>query len=71
MRRPSSRLVCSVAYFPETYGLRIIQLALDILNRKSVAPAIFIQHELLTPENVNKIYPNDAWMKDMPKRLLV
>jgi ribose transport system substrate-binding protein len=70
MRRPFSRLICSVAYFPETYGLRIIQLALDILNRKSVPPAIFIQHELLTPENVNKIYPNDTWM-GVPKRLLV
>lgn len=68
MRRPFSRLVCSVAYFPETYGLRIIQLALDILNRKSVPPAIFIQHELVTPENVDKIYPNDAWMKSVPKR---
>lgn len=70
MRRPFSRLICSVAYFPETYGMRIIQLALDILNRKSVPPAMFIQHELLTAENVNKIYPNDAWMKSTPKRLV-
>jgi ribose transport system substrate-binding protein len=71
MRRPFSRLVCSVAYFPETYGVRIIQLALDILNRRPVPPAIFIQHELLTSENVDKIYPNDAWMKNVPKRHLV
>ena len=71
MRRPFSRLVCSVAYFPETYGVRIIQLALDILNRRPVPPAIFIQHELLTSENVDKIYPNDAWMKNAPKRHIV
>jgi ribose transport system substrate-binding protein len=71
MRRPFSRLVCSVAYFPETYGVRIIQLALNILNRRPVPPAIFIQHELLTSENVDKIYPNDAWMKNAPKRHLV
>jgi ribose transport system substrate-binding protein len=71
MRRPFSRLVCSVAYFPETYGVRIIQLALDILNRRPVPPAIFIQHELLTSENVDKIYPNDTWMKNAPKRHLV
>lgn len=71
MRRPFSRLVCSVAYFPETYGVRIIQLALDMLNRKSVPPAIFIQHELLTPENVDKIYPNDAWLKNAPKRQMM
>ncbi|GGH06466.1 substrate-binding domain-containing protein [Silvibacterium dinghuense] len=69
MRRSSSRLVCSVAYFPETYGAQIIQLALDILRRKPVAPAVFVQHELLTPENVNKIYPNDAWMKRAPDRV--
>jgi ribose transport system substrate-binding protein len=69
MRRSSSRLVCSVAYFPENYGTQIIQLALDILRRKPVAPAIFVQHELLTPENVDKIYPNDAWMKRSPDRV--
>ncbi len=71
MRRPFSRLVCSVAYFPETYGVRIIHLALDILNRRSVPPAIFIQHELLTEENVDKIYANDAWMKNAPRRHMV
>jgi ribose transport system substrate-binding protein len=71
MRRPFSRLICSVAYFPETYGVRIIQLAQDILNRRPVPPAIFIQHELLTPENVDKIYPNDRWMKNAPKRQAV
>jgi ribose transport system substrate-binding protein len=68
MRRSSSRLVCSVAYFPETYGTRIIQLALEILRHKPVAPAVFVQHELITPENVDKIYPNDSWMKRVPNR---
>ena len=68
MRRSSSRLVCSVAYFPETYGTRIIQLALEILKHKPVAPAVFVQHELITPENVNKIYPNDDWMKSVSGR---
>ncbi len=67
MRRPSSRLVCSVAYFPETYGERIIRLALDILKHKPTAPAVFVQHEVLTPQNVNKVYPNDAWMKSAPE----
>lgn len=71
MRRPGTRLICSVAYFPETYGARIIQLALEILSHKSVQPAMFIQHELITPENVDKIYPNDAWMKNAPRRAFV
>lgn len=68
MRRSSSRLVCSVAYFPETYGARIIQLALEILKHKVVAPAVFVQHEIITSENVNKIYPNDIWMKSVSGR---
>ena len=67
MRRPSSRLICSAAYFPETYGERIIRLALDILKHKPVAPAVFVQHELLTAQNVDKVYPNDAWMKSAPE----
>jgi len=69
MRRPSSRLICSVAYFPETYGERIIRLALDMLKNKPVAPAVFVQHELLTAENVDKVYPNDVWMKSSPERI--
>lgn len=63
MRRDSTRLVCSVAYFPERYGEALIKLAMDILNNKSVPPAIFTQHELVTAENVDKIYPNDSWMR--------
>lgn len=69
MRRASSRLVCSVAYFPELYGERIIQLAQDVLKHKPVAPAVFVQHELITPQNVDKVYPNDSWMKTAPGRL--
>lgn len=69
MRRHGTRLVCSVGYFAETYGARIISLALDILHHKSVSPAVFIQHELITPENVDKIYPNDAWLRNEPKRI--
>ncbi|HVJ06938.1 MAG TPA: substrate-binding domain-containing protein [Acidisarcina sp.] len=67
MRSASTRLVCTVAYFPETYGARLIEVANDILNHRPVAPAIFTQHQLVTPENVDKVYPNDAWMKDGPK----
>jgi len=69
MRRPSSHLICSVAYFPETYGDRIIRLALDVLKHRPIAPAVFVQHELLTPQNVNKVYPNDTWMKASPERV--
>jgi ribose transport system substrate-binding protein len=62
MRRPSTRLIGSVAFFPETYGARLVKLAIDILEKRPVPPAVFTQHELVTPENVDKVYPNDAWM---------
>ena len=39
LRRPRSRLVASVAYFPETYGPGLVRLALDILNRRFVPPS--------------------------------
>jgi ribose transport system substrate-binding protein len=61
IRRPSTRLVCTVAYFPETYGAGLIRLALDILKKKPVPPAVFTEHALITPENVDKVYPYDSW----------
>lgn len=59
LRRPGTRLVGSVAYFPERYGEELIPLALNILQNKSVPTAIFVKHQLLTPRNVDLIYPLD------------
>jgi ribose transport system substrate-binding protein len=66
LREPNTRLIGSVAYFPERYGPQVIRLALDILERKPTPPAVFIKHQLITSENVNHFYPNDALM-DMIK----
>jgi ribose transport system substrate-binding protein len=60
LRKNHSRLAGSVAYFPEKYGDGLLQLALDLLNRRFVAPAIFTPHKLLTSRNVDHIYPNDS-----------
>lgn len=60
LRRPGSRLIGSVGYFPEKYGDGIIPLAIDILLRKSTPPAVFTKHHLITHENVDHHYPNDA-----------
>jgi ribose transport system substrate-binding protein len=62
LRRPSTRFIGTVAYFPESYGAQLIKLALEILEKKCVPPAVFTQHELVTPGNVDKVYSNDAWM---------
>lgn len=64
MRTPNTRLVASVAYFPEKYGDGLIRLALDILGGKAVPPALFTTHQIITPENVDHFYPNDGLLAE-------
>jgi ribose transport system substrate-binding protein len=59
LRRTGTRLVGTVAYFPERYGEDLLPLALTILQGKTVPPAVFVKHQLLTPKNVNLIYAHD------------
>jgi ribose transport system substrate-binding protein len=60
LRSARTPLVASVAYFPERYGSGLVRLALDILSRKPVPPAIFTRHQIITAENVDHFYPNDS-----------
>jgi ribose transport system substrate-binding protein len=60
LRRPGTRLVGTVAYFPERYGDEIIPLALGILNKKPVPNTVFVKHQLITPRNVDLLYPLDS-----------
>lgn len=60
MRQPRTRLIGTVAYFPEKYGDTIVHLATDVLLGKHVAPATFTPHQLVTPQNVDRLYPNDS-----------
>ena len=60
VRSPHTRLCASVAYFPEKYGEGLLRLALDILARKPVPPAVFTNHQIITPDNVDHFYPNDS-----------
>jgi ribose transport system substrate-binding protein len=62
LRQKGTRLIGSVAYFPEKYGAEVMSVALDILNHRPVPPAVFVKHQLVTPENVNHVYPNDELM---------
>ena len=48
-----------VAFFPEEYGEALIRLALAILAHKAVPAASFVKHKLITPDNVDRFYPND------------
>ena len=62
LRQPRTPLIASVGYFPELYGDGLVRLALEILGRRPVAPAMFVKHQIVTKENVDHLYPNDALM---------
>lgn len=57
MRRPDSRLIGSIAYFPERYGQELIPLAIGLASGKTAPPAVFTKHKLITPRNVDEVYP--------------
>jgi ribose transport system substrate-binding protein len=59
LRKPGTRLIGTVAYFPERYGDELIPLAVSILQKKPVPAAVFVKHQLITPRNVELIYPLD------------
>ena len=65
MRRPGTSLIGSVAYFPETYGERLIPLVLDVLRHRPTPRAVLTHHVLVTPINVNKLYPNDLLLNSL------
>lgn len=60
MRRMGSRLIGSVAFFPERYGDALIHLAMELLHKRSVPSVVYAPHQLITRQNVNRFYPNDS-----------
>ena len=66
LREPDSRLIGSVAYFPEKYGEDLVRVALELLDRQPVPPAVFVKHKLITPELVDHYYPNDRLLHAAP-----
>jgi ribose transport system substrate-binding protein len=60
LREPNSRLIGSVGFFPEKYGEHLVALALSILRGESTPTAVFVKHTLITRQNVDSYYPNDA-----------
>lgn len=63
LREPNTRLVGSVAFFPERYGADLVRVSLDILNKRTVPPAVFVEHKLVTPTTVDHFYPNDSLLQ--------
>lgn len=65
LRRSGSRMIGSVGYFPERYGEQILELAERILEGRMAPPAVFVKHELITKENVDQYYANDALLEEV------
>lgn len=61
LRLPNTRLVGTVAFFPEKYGESLLLLALDILNQRTVPPAVYLPVQVLTRKNVDEFYPQDTF----------
>jgi ribose transport system substrate-binding protein len=59
LRSARTRLIGSVAFFPEKYGAALIRLTGDILSRRSTQPAVFTEHQLITAQNVDRFYGAD------------
>ncbi|HYK34663.1 substrate-binding domain-containing protein [Alloacidobacterium sp.] len=57
LQNRKTRLIGSVGYFPERYGEGVIPLALDVLSGRSVPPATFVKHQIVTPANFKSFYP--------------
>ena len=71
LRQPGTRLIGSVAYFPEKYGAEIVAVALDILHRRPVPPAVFVKHQLVTPETVESHLPERSADADLERQYLI
>ena len=59
IRKVGSRLIGSVAYFPERYGQELIPLAMALAAGKQAPPAVFTKHKLVTSKNVDEVYPRE------------
>jgi ribose transport system substrate-binding protein len=53
-------LIGAVDYFPQNYGNKAIQLALEILRDRPTPPAVYTDHVLVTSANVAQLYPDDG-----------
>jgi ribose transport system substrate-binding protein len=53
-------LIGAVDFFPQHYGAKIIPLAINILERHPVPPALYTDHLLLTANNIRQVYAADV-----------
>jgi ribose transport system substrate-binding protein len=58
IRRRNSRMIASVAYFPERYGPNLVRLAADMAAGRQVPPAVYTEHLVLDRRNIESFYPS-------------
>jgi ribose transport system substrate-binding protein len=59
LRRPHSPIVGATAYFPESYGERLLDLATKLIEGAAVPPAVYSEHLFIDATNVDEVYPED------------
>ena len=57
IRRKNSRMIASIAYFPEKYGSNLIRLALDLAAGRHTPPTVYTNHVALDRRNIDRFYP--------------
>ena len=57
LNKAHSCLLGLVGFFPEKYGEQLIPLALKMLGGEAMPPMAFIEHALITKNNVADFYP--------------
>ena len=59
LRKEHSAIIGSTAFHPEIYGKLILELALKLLRKEAVAPAVYVDTQFIHKDNVNLFYPNE------------
>ena len=57
IRRKHSRMIASIAYFPEKYGSNLVRLALDLAAGRHTPPTVYTNHVALDRRNIDRFYP--------------
>lgn len=60
LRRPDFPFIGSTRFAPEAYGPDLLALAMRILRGEPAPPAVYLQHIFVTPDNLDRYYPQSA-----------
>ena len=67
MSLPGSRIIGATAYWPEKYGVKLVEVAVKLLKGEPVPPAIYNQPIFISQDNLADYYPEP---KEAPPPIL-